>query len=78
MRNIVVSELLSLDGVAEDPNTFLSDWDDDEMDANMAAVIDTQDAASSVGAPTTSGRRSGPGAPSSRSRRSSTGSRNTW
>ena len=44
MRKIVVSELLSLDGIAEDPNTFLTDWDDDVMDANMAAVIDTQDA----------------------------------
>src|SRR3954468_4646425 len=44
MRKIVVSELLSLDGVAEDPDTFLTDWDDDVMDANMSAVIDTQDA----------------------------------
>ena len=44
MRKIVVSLLLSLDGVAEDPDTFLTDWDDDVMDANMAAVIATQDA----------------------------------
>ena len=44
MRKIVVSELLSLDGVAEDPDKFLTDWDDDVMDANMSAVIDTQDA----------------------------------
>lgn len=36
-------ELLSLDGVAEDPDAFLSAWDD-EMDANLAAVIATQDA----------------------------------
>ena len=44
MRKILVSELLSLDGVAEDPDRFLTDWDDDVMDANMSAVIDTQDA----------------------------------
>jgi dihydrofolate reductase len=44
MRKIVVGLLLSLDGVAEDPNTFLTDWDDDVMDAKMADVIDTQDA----------------------------------
>ena len=36
-------ELLSLDGVAEDPDTFFADWDD-AMDANLAAVIATQDA----------------------------------
>jgi dihydrofolate reductase len=34
---------LSLDGVAEDPNGFLADWDD-AIDANLAAVIATQDA----------------------------------
>ena len=43
MRKIVVYELLSLDGVAEDPDSFFQDWDD-VMDANMAAVIATQDA----------------------------------
>jgi dihydrofolate reductase len=43
MRKIVVYELLSLDGVAEDPDAFITDWDD-VMDANMSAVIDTQDA----------------------------------
>ena len=43
MRKIVVYELLSLDGVAEDPDGFFSDWDD-AMDANLAAVIATQDA----------------------------------
>ena len=36
-------ELLSLDGVAEDPDRFFADWDD-AMDANLAAVIATQDA----------------------------------
>ena len=43
MRKIVVYELLSLDGVAEDPDRFFTDWDD-AMDANLAAVIGTQDA----------------------------------
>jgi dihydrofolate reductase len=36
-------ELLSLDGVAEAPDEFITDWDD-AMDANLAAVIATQDA----------------------------------
>jgi len=43
VRKIVVYELLSLDGVAEDPDRFFSEWDD-VMDANLAAVIATQDA----------------------------------
>jgi dihydrofolate reductase len=43
MRKIVVYELLSLDGVAEDPDAFFADWDD-AMDANLSAVIATQDA----------------------------------
>ena len=43
MRKVVVYELLSLDGVAEDPNDFIADWDD-AMDANLAAVIGAQDA----------------------------------
>jgi dihydrofolate reductase len=43
VRKIVVYELLSLDGVAEDPDQFFADWDD-VMDANLAAVIATQDA----------------------------------
>ncbi|HEU5438772.1 MAG TPA: dihydrofolate reductase family protein [Ktedonobacterales bacterium] len=43
MRKIVVYELLSLDGVAEDPDRFFTHWDD-AMDANLAAVIATQDA----------------------------------
>jgi dihydrofolate reductase len=43
MRKIVVYELLSLDGVAQDPETFLTAWDD-ALDANLAAVIATQDA----------------------------------
>ncbi len=43
MRRIVVYELLSLDGVAEDPDAFITDWDE-RMDANLASVIGTQDA----------------------------------
>ena len=43
MRKVVVYELLSLDGVAEDPDSFITNWDD-VMDANLAAVIGTQDA----------------------------------
>ena len=43
MRKIVVYELLSLDGVAEAPDTFFADWDD-AMGANLATVIATQDA----------------------------------
>ena len=43
MRKVVLSELLSLDGVAEDPNTFFLDWDE-VVDAKGAALIATQDA----------------------------------
>lgn len=43
MGKIVVYELLSLDGVAEDPDGFVDDWDE-AMDANLAAVIATQEA----------------------------------
>ena len=42
MRKIVVYELLSLDGVAEAPDTFFG-WDD-ALDAKLAAGIATQDA----------------------------------
>jgi dihydrofolate reductase len=43
VRKVVVYELLSLDGVAEDPDVFLTEWDD-VMQANLAAVIAAQDA----------------------------------
>lgn len=43
MRKVVVYELVSLDGVAEDPDEFIPDWDDD-MDARLGEVIATQDA----------------------------------
>jgi dihydrofolate reductase len=42
VRKIVVYELLSLDGVAEDPDAFITEWDD-AMDANLADVISNQD-----------------------------------
>ena len=42
MRKVVAYELLSLDGVAEDPDGFFGDWDE-ETDANLASVIATQD-----------------------------------
>jgi dihydrofolate reductase len=43
VRKVVVYELLSLDGVAENPDAFITDWDD-AMGANLAAVIGAQDA----------------------------------
>jgi dihydrofolate reductase len=43
MRKVVLYELLSLDGVAEDPDGFITEWDD-AMDANLASVIASQDA----------------------------------
>ena len=43
MRKVVVYELLSLDGIAEKCEDFITDWDD-VMDANLDAVIKTQDA----------------------------------
>ena len=42
MRKVVAYELLSLDGVAERPDAFFTDWDD-AMGANLAAVIAAQD-----------------------------------
>jgi dihydrofolate reductase len=43
VRKVVVYELLSLDAVAEKPDGFIADWDE-AMDANLAAVIASQDA----------------------------------
>jgi dihydrofolate reductase len=43
VRKVVLYELLSLDGVAEAPETFFTDWDA-AMEANLAAVIAPQDA----------------------------------
>src|ERR1700710_1684764 len=43
LRKVVAYQLLSLDGVAEDPDHFMTSWDD-ETDANLAAVISGQDA----------------------------------
>jgi dihydrofolate reductase len=43
MRKVVLTQFLSLDGVAEDANEFVSAWDD-VVDAHGVAVIATQDA----------------------------------
>lgn len=43
MRKVVAFEFLSLDGVAEGPDRFFTDWDD-VMDVNGEALIATQDA----------------------------------
>ena len=43
MRKVVVGGLLSLDGVAEDPNRFFTEWDD-VVDASIPRMIVTQDA----------------------------------
>lgn len=42
MRRVVVYELLSLDGVAEEPIEFVTDFDD-VMRENLGRVIDSQD-----------------------------------
>jgi dihydrofolate reductase len=42
VRKVVVYELVSLDGVAEAPDSFFTDWDE-TMDANLAGVIAAQD-----------------------------------
>ena len=42
MRKVVAYELLSLDGVAEQPNEFITDFDD-LMQGNLDGVIATQD-----------------------------------
>ena len=43
MRNLVVYELLSLDGVAEQPDDFIVDFDD-VMEESLGRVIASQDA----------------------------------
>jgi dihydrofolate reductase len=42
MRNVVAYMLLSVDGVAEDPDQFLFQFDE-AMEANLSEVIETQD-----------------------------------
>ncbi len=42
MRKVVLYELLSLDGVASNPEDFFAEWDD-VMEANLGAVIASQD-----------------------------------
>jgi dihydrofolate reductase len=43
VRKVVAYELLSLDGVAEEPDDFITDFDD-TMRENLGPVISTQDA----------------------------------
>jgi len=43
MRKVVVYELLSLDGVAEQPDDFITDFDE-MMRENLARVVTSQDA----------------------------------
>jgi dihydrofolate reductase len=43
VRKVVLYELLSLDGVAEAPDEFITDWDD-AIEAHLQTVIATQDA----------------------------------
>lgn len=42
MRNVVAYELMSLDGVVEDPDAFIHEFDD-VMEENLRRVIATQD-----------------------------------
>lgn len=42
MRKLVAGGFVSLDGVAERPDEFVTDWDD-EVDAHIGRVIATQD-----------------------------------
>lgn len=42
MRKVVAYELLSLDGVAEDPDTFITEWDE-VLGENLRRVIASQD-----------------------------------
>lgn len=42
MRTVVAYMIVSLDGIAQDPEEFLPDYDD-EMDADLAEAIATQD-----------------------------------
>lgn len=42
MRDVVAYELVSVDGVAEDPDRFVHTWDE-VMDANLGRVVRTQD-----------------------------------
>ncbi len=43
MRKVVAGHFISLDGVAESPDQFVTDWDD-ETDSSGANLISTQDA----------------------------------
>jgi len=42
VRRVIAYQLLSLDGVAESPDTFFTDFDDD-MEENLGRIISSQD-----------------------------------
>ena len=60
-RKVVAAYFLSLDGVAEAPDRFITTWDD-ETDASGADSSPPRTRSSSAAAATTSGRGSGPAA----------------
>ena len=76
MRKVVAYEFLSLDGVAEQPDEFITDFDE-AMNDNLDRVIATQDSVLLGRRPTTIGPSSGRQATSSRSPASSMASRNS-
>lgn len=77
MRKVVAYELLSLDGVAEEPRDYITDFDA-AVQANLDRVIADQDAVLLRRRTWDDGPPSGPRATSSRSRVSSTASRSSW
>ena len=77
MRKVVAYELLSLDGVAEQPDEFITEFDD-AMRENLGRVIATQDSVILGRRTYDDWARFWPPATSSRSPASSTASRNSW
>jgi hypothetical protein len=77
MRKVVVYELLSLDGVAEEPMEFITDFDT-VMRENLAASSPPRTPCSLGGGPTTTGPGTGRQVTTSRSPASSTVSRSSW
>ena len=76
MRKVVVYELLSLDGVAEQPDNFITEFDEVMRD-NLGRVIATQDSVL-LGAELTTIGPLLASADTSRSPASSTASRSSW
>ena len=76
-RRLITYETAILDGVAEQPDEFVTDFDD-VMRENLDRVIATQDAVLLGRRPTTSGPSFGRRVASSRSPASLMASRNSW